>query len=83
MRSALYNCQLREHKDQQLQRNIWNSIAEEMGQADMTGEDWKKLWRQKRDAFMRKRRELKNKRRGAEAKATFERPILRSNAFSI
>ncbi|GFR83512.1 hypothetical protein ElyMa_005977000 [Elysia marginata] len=35
-RPALYNCQLTEYKDHQLQKNIWKNIAEEMGLEDMT-----------------------------------------------
>ena len=36
-RPSLYNCQLTEYKDHQLQKNAWKIIAEEMGLEDMTG----------------------------------------------
>ena len=36
-RPALYNCQLRQYKDQQLHRNMWRTIAHEMGETELTG----------------------------------------------
>ena len=36
-RPPIYNCRLAEHKDVQLQKNLWKAIADQMEVEGMTG----------------------------------------------
>ncbi|GFO38202.1 transcription factor adf-1 [Plakobranchus ocellatus] len=73
-RPSPYDCKLREHKDQVLQKNLWKTIADLMGDKDITGDDWKKIRRQKRDAFLKKRKELYGQS-GSAAKSVYKGPL--------
>ncbi|GFO26060.1 hypothetical protein PoB_005256500 [Plakobranchus ocellatus] len=45
-----------------------------MGDKDITGDNWKKIWRQKRDAFLKKRKELYGQS-GSAAKSVYKGPL--------
>ncbi|GFR64357.1 hypothetical protein ElyMa_003630000 [Elysia marginata] len=80
-RPALYDCQLSEYTDAQLRKNLWENIADELGEHDMNGDDWKKIWRNKRDQFLKKYRDTMNSKSGLVAKAIHRGPFFEQMLF--
>ncbi|XP_073338474.1 uncharacterized protein [Pagrus major] len=55
------------YKDNEFKDNVWQSIAEHLGYQDI--EDAKRLWKNLRDTYVRKKREEKQTRSGQAGKA--------------
>ncbi|ROL42984.1 Transcription factor Adf-1 [Anabarilius grahami] len=66
MHPVLFDKTNKNYKDNDLKDNVWRSIANQLGYQDF--EDAKKLWKNLRDTYVRKRREEKETKSGQAGK---------------
>ncbi|XP_048012712.1 transcription factor Adf-1-like [Megalobrama amblycephala] len=63
---VLFDKTNKNYKDNDMKDNVWRSIANQLGYHDF--EDAKKLWKNLRDTYVRKRREEKETKSGQAGK---------------
>ncbi|KAL8595200.1 hypothetical protein ACOMHN_043353 [Nucella lapillus] len=78
---AVYDATLPEYKDAQFQENIWLSVAEAMGRDDISGPEWKKIWRNQRDSYVKRKREMRTTKSGQAASRKQKWPLMDLMSF--